>query len=335
MLASSLAYPSTTTSLGDREQITMKLLKRVLTSASILNALLFSGEGFVLSADLPSRQRRGVGGHVSRDVASSTWFQNAQRHGLEESHWHKNRLYFSTRGGAEHSDSDDTSSSSPELEQLPKNHIQVSSQIELPFSAEIAFDAFSDLPRQSTWSPWLTSVKYVNREKTKNGDSNDSSNNRAYQETKWTMKSILGVSYSWNAISTRLERPYLIEWESCKGLKNWGRVEFIPCSTTNATTTTTSTTTTLMQLTLTFVAPRLVARWFQNHPDGGLARLVQQRIVGGTLRNFRDICLAHDVPQRQAAQQEQAQEAVATPKRDLALLGPPRERYQSIVKDRS
>lgn len=133
------------------------------------------------------------------------------------------------------------------------------------------------------------------------------------------MKSILGVSYSWNAISTRLERPYVIEWESSKGLKNWGRVEFVKQAAD----------VTRMQLTLTFVAPRLVARFFQNQ-DGGLSRLVQRRIVGNTLCNFRRVVLDEDVPKKalEAAAAEKKKE------REFVLLGPPRERYQSIVKDR-
>jgi len=83
----------------------------------------------------------------------------------------------------------------------------------------------------------------------------------------------------------------LIEWESCKGLKNWGRVEFIPKED--------DMNTTAMRLTLTFVAPRIVARVFQNRKDGkGLSHMVQTRIVGNTLRNFRRVVLTHDVPQK-------------------------------------
>ena len=271
----------------------------VLTCVSVLNALLLCGESFVLSVHVPGRR--------PSPYAISSSFHN-------DNQSRNNQLFLSQRGGAfvetatETPVKEEIQENQQEQQQtLPKNHIEVSSQIDLPFSAEIAFDAFSDLPRQASWSPWLTSVKYVSQ-----GSSTP-------PETKWTMKSILGVSYSWNAISTRLERPYVIEWESSKGLKNWGRVEFVK-QTAEAT---------RMQLTLTFVAPRLVARFFQNQ-DGGLSRLVQQRIVGNTLRNFRRVVLDEDVPKKalEAAADEKKKE------REVVLLGPPRERYQSIVKDR-
>jgi uncharacterized membrane protein len=160
-----------------------------------------------------------------------------------------------------------------------KNVIQVSSCIELPFSAETAFDAFSNLPRQASWSPWLKSVTYINEEQQDGG---------LRKESKWTMRSLLGVSYSWNAISTKLERPHIIEWESCRGLKNWGRVQFTPHESNGTTSTCT------MQLTLTFVAPRVLARLFRNR-DGGLSKMVQKRIIGRTLVRFRQVVQAEDV----------------------------------------
>ena len=39
--------------------------------------------------------------------------------------------------------------------------VDVSSEIFLPFSAELAYDSFSDLTRQPEWSPWLHSVEYL------------------------------------------------------------------------------------------------------------------------------------------------------------------------------
>lgn len=262
--------------------ITMRLPQSILALWAILNLLVFRGESFVLSANLPPAWQRGqeCASQQPQLVSSSSLLRN-----------HERSLFAHRGGGTDEHDVEET-------RDIPKNHIAVSSNIDLPFSAEIAFDAFSDLPRQSSWSPWLKSVEYV-----KDGSS---------RETKWTMKSVLGVSYSWNAISTRLERPRVIEWESSKGLKNWGRVEFVHKD-VNATT---------MRLTLTFVAPRIVARFFKNR-DGGLSRVVKTRIVGRTLHNFRRVVLAEDVPEKE---QE-------TKKELAAALGPPQERYKSIAMD--
>ena len=123
--------------------------------------------------------------------------------------------------------------------------------------------------------------------------------------------------------STRLERPRIIEWESCKGLQNWGRVEFESRSAQSS----------VMRLTLTFVAARLVARFFQSRRgDGssGLAKVMQRRIVGGTLRNFRQVVLEHDVPKAQALvsaeQNQDSRELVSAAER-------PREGYKSNAND--
>lgn len=239
-------------------------MKSIVACLTFVNFLLVQGESFVLSASSAIRQRE----HQITTISSLSTclpprktFLLSQRGGGEEDsivNHHDNDNY----------NSDDNPDENDGSKQK-KNHIQVSSTIDLPFSAEIAFDAFSNLPRQASWSPWLKSVEYIDE---------------ASIETKWTMQSILGISYSWNAISTRLERPQVIEWESTKGLRNWGKVKFIPQSKD----------VTSMQLTLTFVAPRIVARFFRKR-DGGLSRMVQTRIVGRTLRNFRRVVLAEDV----------------------------------------
>src|SRR5438046_3163424 len=49
-----------------------------------------------------------------------------------------------------------------EFDEPPKkNEIVVSSDINLPFPAELAYAAFSDMSRQTSWSPWLQSVEYT------------------------------------------------------------------------------------------------------------------------------------------------------------------------------
>ena len=283
----------------------MRLPQGVVVCWTILHVLLFRGESFVLSANVPtSAQRQQQQQYPQPPSLRFSGLRN-------NSHNHYRGVLYARRGGAEESeddDDDDANAMTPADKKSSKNHIAVSSQIDLPFSAEIAFDAFSDLPRQSTWSPWLQSVEYIEQ---------------GSLVTKWTMKSFLGISYSWKAVHTRLERPYVIEWESCQGLKNWGRVEFVPSGD--------DANTTAMRLTLTFVAPRLVARFFRrkrgDNREGGLSHMVQTRIVGRTLRNFRRVVLTQDVPQK--TQLKQQDKELAT-----AALGPPHERYKSIVKDK-
>lgn len=162
------------------------------------------------------------------------------------------------------------------------NHIVVSTEIELPFKAEIAFDAFSDLPRQPSWSPWLKSVSYLDSPDVKN------------RETKWTMR-YLGISLAWNCIHTQLERPYTIAWKSTKGLKNSGRVEFLKVKDSDST---------IMKLTMTFVAPSFAARMCRR--SSAIEEIVKNRMLNKTLVNFRDIVMEHDLklqpPSRKNAQ---------------------------------
>lgn len=242
------------------------MIKSIVICCTIINVLLVQGECFSMYTSPP------------KATSVSAWTSSALPRHLRQYHANIGALLAQRGGGSREESStshenEDETNSIPQDEQK-KNQIEVSSSIELPFSAEIAFDAFSNLPRQATWSSWLKSVEYISED---------------LLETKWTMKSVLGISYSWNAVSTRLERPYLIEWESTRGLKNWGRVQFIPRD-KDATS---------MELTLTFVAPRILARFFRKR-GGGLSRMVQKRIVGRTLRNFRRVVLAHDVPEEKA-----------------------------------
>ena len=143
-----------------------------------------------------------------------------------------------------------------------KNQIEIASEINLPFSAEIAYDAFSDLSRQPMWSPWLRSVEYISQ-----------------TETVWEMRRFLGLSYSWTALSTKTERPRLIEWESTKGLKNYGRVEFTQIAKHKS----------HMKVSLVFVVPKVVSRWMGE--NGRVARFVRVRMVQKSLRYFRDIVI--------------------------------------------
>lgn len=179
------------------------------------------------------------------------------------------RLSLLTRGGSDEQEGDHGVD--------PKRAIKVSTTLDLPFDAEIAFDAFSDLPRQAEFSPWLRKVEYL----VPPGEGVDRVGT-SLGETKWYV-GFRGFSFTWNAISTRLERPHLIEWESTSGMKNGGRVDF-ESKGANATT---------MTLTMTFVAPRFVAPFF--HQSSKLAAFVEKRMLRATLINFRDIMMEKDL----------------------------------------
>ena len=152
----------------------------------------------------------------------------------------------------------------------PRRAISISKSIEVPFSATAAYDAFGDLPRQAEFSPWLRKVEYLNPPPL-----GAERAGKHWGETKWYM-GFRGLSFSWNAICTTLERPGCIEWESTSGMKNFGKVIFEEQEDqTNVT------------LTMTFVAPRVVASLFKR--SNSLANFVQNRMIFTTLKNFRDI----------------------------------------------
>lgn len=154
---------------------------------------------------------------------------------------------------------------------VEKNEIVVSAEIDLPVPAEIAYDAFSDMSRQTTWSPWLQSVEYI-----------DDSRN----ETEWKMK-FLGVSASWVSISTYNRRPNTISWTSVKGLPNRGRVDFVTNNDDDGFEVTS------MKMTMRFRVPSLFARMF---PQNGVAsRIVQKRMLHPTLENFRQEIMENDM----------------------------------------
>ena len=148
-----------------------------------------------------------------------------------------------------------------------RRQIVVTAEEEMNIPIEIAYDAFRDLPRQPSWSPWLRSVEYLSDDK---------------NESLWRMK-YLGLTISWKAINTNLERPYLIEWESTSGLKNYGRVEFERLSAQN----------TRMRFVMTFEAPRMAAAMIGK--SSSVTRMVENKMLKKTLRNFRRIVTEHDL----------------------------------------
>lgn len=151
--------------------------------------------------------------------------------------------------------------------------IKVSSQVELPFSAEVAYDAYSNLPRQPTWSSWLDTVVL-------------STDNP--EESRWTMK-FMGIKYSWTAVAVKNERPHTIQWRSITGLRNYGTVRFSKYSGSG--------TSTLMTMRMTFVAPRAVSTLFRKSQK--LANFVETTMITQSLHGFRDVVLEVDLKKEQ------------------------------------
>jgi len=176
----------------------------------------------------------------------------------------------------------------------PERSLDVSSRLELPFPVELAYDTFSNLTRQPEWSPWLHSVDYVSDDENEN-ENNDTES--TLDSTKWTLK-VMGVSYSWISIATVQDRPYVIEWESISGLKNYGRVVFERKNnhyklndeyTTTWSSSLSSCCCCIMTMTMTFVPPRLVTAIFRN--PNGIKRFMEHKLIGSSLETFRDVVL--------------------------------------------
>ena len=151
-----------------------------------------------------------------------------------------------------------------------KRLIEVTSEVKLPFSQEVAFDAYSDLTRQPSWSSWLHSVEYMDESR---------------ERSKWTMK-FMGIKYSWTAIALRNERPFLIQWQSTTGLQNFGTVKFLSQKDDE-------THPTLMTMRMAFVAPRAAAAVFRK--SKALANFVKDKMITDSMVNFRDAVLRVDM----------------------------------------
>lgn len=175
----------------------------------------------------------------------------------------------------------------PNEEHLSENMIAVSAAIKLPFPADLAFDAFSDLPRQPSWSSWLQSVSYID----------DDSSSLTYSEcgvplrdTKWVM-GWKKLKYSWNSRVIRVERPNVIEWESTSGLRNMGTIHFVEEKEVDKGGGKTDVT--KMILSFKFVTPTLIARIFRR--SNKIAASMKTRILVPTLLNFRRIIMEEDL----------------------------------------
>lgn len=140
--------------------------------------------------------------------------------------------------------------------------VKVVASLPLPFSAEVACARFTDLPQQPRWSPWISSVAYVD----------------ARSETEWTLR-VRGVNFRWRAKSSLLSEPYRgISWKSISGLKNTGAVEFIP----------TDSQTCVMKVQITFVTPRILSPLFKG-TSVFFEDFLRNKVLKWSLEMFRDV----------------------------------------------
>ena len=140
------------------------------------------------------------------------------------------------------------------------NEISVVASLSLPFSAEIACNRFTDLPQQSRWSPWISSVAYQGK------------------ETEWTLN-VKGIPLRWRAISQILTDPHPgIQWESVSGLENRGTVEFIPDKDKASCT---------MTVKMTILRPRLLRSVFKG-ASVFLEDYLRDKLLKWSLEMFRD-----------------------------------------------
>ena len=161
---------------------------------------------------------------------------------------------------------------------LSNRELEVSASIVLPFEADTAFSAFTDLPRQPTWSTWLHSVTYI-----EDGLNQQTNCGIPLKETKWTMQWKKAFRFSWKSKMTALERPSLIKWESTSGLKNYGQIEFNSLSEQD----------TEMKLTMKFIAPRIVGSMMRRSDK--IKHFMEENMLNPTLVNFRKIILEQDL----------------------------------------
>ncbi len=161
-----------------------------------------------------------------------------------------------------------------------KKKIECSASITLPFSADVAFTAFSDLTRQPSWCKYLHSVEYIGL--VNKNDDVLSQDDIPLRSSKWTV-GVKGIRFSWTASDTRIIRNKRIEWASTSGLKNIGSVVFTPSS---------SDSTTHMELCFIFVLPRVVSSLYRRL---NVRKYTEDVMLADMLQRFRDVVIEEDL----------------------------------------
>ena len=162
-----------------------------------------------------------------------------------------------------------------------KKRIECSASIMLPFSADVAFTAFSDLTRQPSWCKYLYNVEYIDSEVNDNDDDVGTSPSPILRASKWTV-GVKGLRFSWKARDTKIIRPHRIEWESTSGLKNIGSVVFTPDNNNS----------THMKLCFIFVLPRVVSSLYRKL---NIRKYTEDVMLADMLQQFRDVVIREDL----------------------------------------
>ena len=163
-----------------------------------------------------------------------------------------------------------------------KKRIECSASIMLPFSADVAFTAFSDLTRQPSWCKYLYNVEYIDSEVNVdvNNDDDVGTSQQILRASKWTV-GVKGLRFSWKARDTKIIRPHRIEWESTSGLKNIGSVVFTPDNNS-----------THMKLCFIFVLPRVVSSLYRKL---NIRKYTEDVMLADMLEQFRDVVIREDL----------------------------------------
>lgn len=166
-------------------------------------------------------------------------------------------------------------------------NITASASLELPFSAQVAYDKFANLEEHSNWSTWLKKVEYTDLS---NNDDNDKDDDKERLRTSKWSAGMRGFTWSWDAINTELQYPTVVAWKSTSGVRNHGRVEFDATGPESA----------HMTIEMAIEAPRFVALFFRR--SKGLSRFIEQRMLNQMIRNFRDEVVMEQQQQNQIKQ---------------------------------
>ena len=180
--------------------------------------------------------------------------------------------------------------------QKVRKEIRVSAAIHLPFSAEEAFEAFSNLERQATYSSWIKSVTYIEDEERQGDETSPVIEKRfskcgmELKETKWVM-GWRKFKFSWKSRVTTMERPHRIDWESTSGLQNMGSVRFEDIIRSSDEEDERDANgrvlKTRMTLSMKFIAPRIVASVLRRSDK--ISSLMEDKMLQPTLEKFSQV----------------------------------------------
>mmetsp|Transcript_24095 Transcript_24095/g.54380 ORF Transcript_24095/g.54380 Transcript_24095/m.54380 type:complete len:216 (-) Transcript_24095:330-977(-) len=135
----------------------------------------------------------------------------------------------------------------------------VYSQIEVPVTADAAYNLYVNLDRHPEWSLWLREVQY----------------DSALGESKWVLAT-RGVTVDWRARNTAVEQGQRIAWEATSGLPNRGEVTFTPLGPDRAE----------VSMSISYDAPAFVTVLVSNV---GVLRGFIERTLLADLRRFREV----------------------------------------------